>query len=1050
MNLLRAIGLVFLTAVNVWGQEFDAEVFQSYQTKIDSFYADEDYQKLKPALTHQINYLQSTGRIDSLYLYVYKVGRSYARTEGLDKAVEEVEGLINIISSQDPDTSHILSAINDLSWTYYEAGKDSLCLQNDLRFLELCYQYVNATPKERSDAHYNVGFDYQAMGNTAKAIEHFELAIIPVKNDTVKYLKKRMDCYNALGAAYWRNGEMAKAKEALKISNDLSALLEDTVQAKLFQANAIGNLSLIYEDEANLAKSMELLEKSIELRKEALPYLEETYDRDLQTRHLISNYHNLSALYLTIGDLERAIAMTEFVDQLQKDFYPPDHSVHFRQDEAKGSLQLAAKNYPEAEKLLQSSLEGALFHYGNNSYYTATGHQRLGELYSEWGKFDQAIYHLNQTIQVALSINDEFSSQELARAYQLRAEVRSARGDLVGAKRDLIRSKNIYAATRGERSSAVGNIYLDLAILHMNQNQADSANFYLDNALALFEENRKGNQFGEKGNYRGIVRRLPEAYLLKAQWNASEDEQEIKESLGFLDQALQYLRTERRNFEGDGSQLSFIDEYSSVYSEAAKLAFRLFEITGNESYKESVLRYAEERKTVLLKRRLNKFSSLRVADIPDSLIVAEEMLLSKLSDPELKGEYAEIESEYDELLSILKKDYPSYFDLRYDSKTATIEDIQSKILKGNQSLVEYIDVGESYLVLVITKENAELLSIEKDDFEEEIDHFNSAIQERDLDSVNSRSRELRKTLFDPVIRYLAGHEIFIIPDGSLYALNFEALATETGFLIEDYTISFLLSSTTALLYGKLEDARSGQGALALAPGFENGENRGDFGERFIRQPFAMRTAEMVGEVFSGLSLTASAASEERFKEEAEQYRIIHLGTHTEINVNSPMLSRLILSRTDQEDGYLHAYELYNLPLRAELAVLTACETGVGKESASEGVLSMAHGFAYAGCPSLIMSLWEIDEKTSAAIMENFYENLAGGMAKNQAIRQAKMDYLLHAQGELKNPYYWSGLVLFGDVSPVEQGSNHLLLLLILPAFAVFFFLLKRKSKKSSL
>lgn len=210
----------------------------------------------------------------------------------------------------------------------------------------------------------------------------------------------------------------------------------------------------------------------------------------------------------------------------------------------------------------------------------------------------------------------------------------------------------------------------------------------------------------------------------------------------------------------------------------------------------------------------------------------------------------------------------------------------------------------------------------------------------------------------------------------------------------------------------------------MAPGFENDENEGGSGQKFIRQPFAMKTAGFIAELFSGQSVIAAQATEDRFKQEAEDYRIIHLGTHTEINTTSPMLSRLILSRSKNEDGYLHAYEIYNLPLRAELAVLTACETGVGKESSSEGVLSMAHGFAYAGCPSLVMSLWEIDEKTSAQIIETFYQNLSDGMPKNEALRQAKLLYLKDAKGELKNPYYWSGLVLFGNANPVDSSFDY--------------------------
>jgi hypothetical protein len=84
----------------------------------------------------------------------------------------------------------------------------------------------------------------------------------------------------------------------------------------------------------------------------------------------------------------------------------------------------------------------------------------------------------------------------------------------------------------------------------------------------------------------------------------------------------------------------------------------------------------------------------------------------------------------------------------------------------------------------------------------------------------------------------------------------------------------------------------------------------------------------------------------------------------------------------------------------------------------EGVRSLGYAFAYAGCPSLVVSLWNIDEKVSADIIANFYENLADGMPKHEALRKAKLDYLANAPEELALPYFWAGLVLVGDVEPV--------------------------------
>jgi CHAT domain-containing protein len=150
--------------------------------------------------------------------------------------------------------------------------------------------------------------------------------------------------------------------------------------------------------------------------------------------------------------------------------------------------------------------------------------------------------------------------------------------------------------------------------------------------------------------------------------------------------------------------------------------------------------------------------------------------------------------------------------------------------------------------------------------------------------------------------------------------------------------------------------------------------------------------------------------------------IIFLGTHAEMDPARPMYSRLVLSKEGDgmnPDGYLHAYELYELDLRAQLAVLTACESGSGRFDVGEGIRSLGASFGYAGCPSLVVALWNIDEKVSAAIIGQFYYYLAQGLPKHEALRKAKLDHLAKAQDELVHPYYWAGLVLIGDVAPVQ-------------------------------
>ncbi len=129
--------------------------------------------------------------------------------------------------------------------------------------------------------------------------------------------------------------------------------------------------------------------------------------------------------------------------------------------------------------------------------------------------------------------------------------------------------------------------------------------------------------------------------------------------------------------------------------------------------------------------------------------------------------------------------------------------------------------------------------------------------------------------------------------------------------------------------------------------------------------------------------------------------------------------------SNTDDGYLYAHEIYTMQLRSELAVLTACETGGGNIRQGEGVMSLAYSFLHAGCASVVMSLWKIDEKTNAEIISNFYEYLAKGVDKREALRKAKLQFLQNNKGELSHPYYWAGLALIGDSEAVYKNDNWL-------------------------
>ena len=133
-----------------------------------------------------------------------------------------------------------------------------------------------------------------------------------------------------------------------------------------------------------------------------------------------------------------------------------------------------------------------------------------------------------------------------------------------------------------------------------------------------------------------------------------------------------------------------------------------------------------------------------------------------------------------------------------------------------------------------------------------------------------------------------------------------------------------------------------------------------------------------------------------------------------------MYSKMVFSLEADtvEDGMLNTYEVYNTSINASLVFLSSCNTGSGYLQAGEGVLSLARGFFYSGSPSVVMSLWEVDDQSANEIVKGFYKNLKKGYSKSRSLKAARKEYLENADQVRSHPYFWSTLVIMGSDKPV--------------------------------
>ncbi len=178
---------------------------------------------------------------------------------------------------------------------------------------------------------------------------------------------------------------------------------------------------------------------------------------------------------------------------------------------------------------------------------------------------------------------------------------------------------------------------------------------------------------------------------------------------------------------------------------------------------------------------------------------------------------------------------------------------------------------------------------------------------------------------------------------------------------------------------------------------------------------------------AGLKALGFAANRERvFSAELATYRIVHFATHGIIYSERPELSGIVLSLFDSEgrsqNGFLRLHEIYNLRLGADLVVLSACSTGLGKDVRGEGMIGLTRGFMYAGASGVIASLWKVDDDATAELMKLFYQGMfRKGLPPAAALREAQL--AMSKQKRWQSPYYWAGFVIQGQSSTMNEPVN---------------------------
>ena len=701
---------------------------------------------------------------------------------------------------------------------------------------------------------------------------------------------------------------------------------------------------------SNYSKALEYFEQSLEIKKEI-------GDRKGEAKTL----GNIGVVYRDISHPGKAIEYFEkdlVISREIEDKRGEGHTL--------GNLGIAYRNlgeYEQALEFFEKSLE--IKNEQGDRRREAQTLRSMGNVYSDLFDFQKALDYFNNSLTIYMEVGDK----------------------------------------RGE-SQALGNI----GVLLLRQKRNDEAEEYFHKALAIALELKSEELISNEFMHLGDCFYNQEKYVQAVE--------KYKQSINSSEQIRGKLAVEIH-------KTSFMTGVVETYSKL----IRVLLIVGK---KDEAFQYLERMKARTLLDILEggkiDFSEVMTSD--ESLM--EKLLISKLEnfneqiaglkkDEEFKLDSLSIlrDTKRSELESFEEKLYLTHTELKEDRGRGEPINLKKakRMLNRNEAAVYFLTTEEQLFTFVLTRKTLEVVSrdIVADTLNSYIENLISGLSSLDWDQ--EIAEKLYDHLLQPIEYLLEGKEmICIIPDGKLHYLPFQALKNRrTGrYLMEDFALYYTPSLST-LFWLRVQGTLGGRELLAFGDcNFHEEATLSATRGELVSLPATAFEVKALEEVYHPKVrvLTTYDATESNFKKFSSEYGVLHLATHALVNETSPLYSSIAFTKEEGEDGFLEAREIMQMELNADLAVLSACKTAFGKQVAGEGMLGLTRAFFTAGVPSVVASLWSVEDNATKELMVQFHTRLRDGERPAVALNKAQ-NYLIK-NTKYSSPVFWSPFILIGD------------------------------------
>ncbi len=883
----------------------------------------------------------------------------------------------------------------------------------------------------------SLGSTYRNQGNLQKAVEYYRQALVMSREIQDKYA----EAFVVMALA--RNDSSVDALEYFQRGLDLYRTLGDP-RGEAYALNMLGQK---YVALGRQKEGMESLRQSIEVSRAHNNRYEESY----ALLHLADGY-------AMQGEMRKALDLYLQALPLQR-----ARGDSWGEAQALSQTGLMYKSLGEMDKALEYSRQALpLWQKVQSRDEEAAAFIDLGSAYSALGDTETASAQFQSALIVYRALSDHSGE---ARTFSAIGNNHVRQAKLQDALQDYNQAMAIYRAAAGADS----DMRLGEAIVLRNLGSVEVSLGMTDEALKSLNQAREllaatGHSIDD------------EASILYELARAERAAKHLPEALDRIKAALDLTERQRSGVGGTDLRVSYVASVRDRYELLIALLMQLHQQRPHEGYDTQGLEVSERaRARGLLDLLTESHADIRQGVDP-ALLEQERSLRAALTfkaayriqllskthtaqqASDLEKEISAINSQYEETEAKIRASSPHYAGLT-QPQPLTLPEIQLLLGPGT-ALLEYSLGADKSFLWVVTAESlssyelpkrAEIEALARRAYAE-LSINNPAAGQAAIIALGRMLLGLAEQR--PAEQQLAGKRLVIVAEGALEYIPFVALRTsqQGAPLVVGHEVVNLPSASTLALLRKETEGRTTppkQVAVLADPVFSRDDPRvsgaptgaayppgkGEVShstdvERSAREtgllsldrlPASRSEAQTIialaGKDVSLQALDFDASIETATSPDLGQYRLIHFASHTLLNSRHPELSGIVLSLVDKngqpQNGFLQAHEIFNLKLNADMVVLSACQTALGKEIRGEGLVGLARAFMYAGAPRVVASLWRVPDRATSVLMQNFYKAmLTEGLPPAAALRKAQLT--LRRERRWSAPYYWAGFALQGE------------------------------------